>query len=160
MNAHQTRRILVIEDDEVFLNMIKLRLELNGYEVIARSDALEGLSQARKFKPDLIILDLSLPGSNLQNEEDGRDTDKRFGHKICRMIKFDGHLKRIPVMIMTGSDSAEDISNAIRARADAFLMKTVSPDFLLSEVKRLVDINRTTIHAFETDGLSFETGGQ
>jgi DNA-binding response OmpR family regulator len=137
METTKVKRILVVEDNEAYRDMIRLRLELNGYEVVTASDGVTGLEMARKENPDLVILDLTLPEVHgLQNPCEG--LDRRSGHKICRMIKFDHHLKHIPLLILTSSDAREDTALAVRSGADAYMLKTGDPELLLNEVGRLV----------------------
>ena len=142
MEKRSSKRILVVEDDETYRDMIKLRLELAGFEVVEAVDGLSGLNLARKAHPDLVVLDLSLPESFGTSDAGGASLDRRAGHKICRMIKFDQKLKRIPVLILTCSDSADDTALAVRSGADAYLMKTGNPDIFLLEVKRLTHDRR------------------
>jgi DNA-binding response OmpR family regulator len=142
MEKRSSKRILVVEDDETYREMIKLRLELAGYEVVAAADGLSGLNLARKARPDLVVLDLSLPESCGTPDKGGTTIDRRYGHKICRMIKFDQKLKRTPVLILTCSDSADDTALAVRSGADAYLMKTGNPAFFLSEVQKLINQRR------------------
>jgi two-component system, OmpR family, alkaline phosphatase synthesis response regulator PhoP len=137
METTKAKRILVVEDNEAYRDMIRLRLELNGYEVVTASDGVTGLEMARKANPDLVILDLTLPEVlGVQNSREG--LDRRSGHKICRMIKFDHHLKHIPLLILTSSDEREDTALAVRSGADAYMLKTGNPELLLNEVRRLV----------------------
>jgi DNA-binding response OmpR family regulator len=142
MENRITKRILVVDDDETYRGLVKLRLELAGYEVITASDGLAGLNLARNAHPDLVILDLSLPASGDPPEERGTALDRRHGHKICRMIKFDQKLKRTPVLILTCSDSAEDTALAVRSGADAYLMKTGNPEIFLKQVEKMVHDRR------------------
>ena len=67
------KRILVVDDEAQLIEMVTMRLEASGYEVITAADGQEGLDKARQDKPDLIILDLMLP--------------KLDGYKVCRMLK-------------------------------------------------------------------------
>jgi DNA-binding response OmpR family regulator len=145
MENRRAKRVVVVEDDEAYRDMIKLRLELAGYEVITASDGLSGLNLARKIHPDLVVLDLSLPESCGAPDAGDSPLDRRSGHKICRMIKFDQKLKRTPVLILTCSDSSDDTALAVRSGADAYLMKTGNPEFFLSEVQKLTNRGRTLL---------------
>jgi DNA-binding response OmpR family regulator len=136
--TEKAKRILVVEDNEAYRDMIQLRLELNGYEVVTAVDGLGGLDMARKANPDLVILDLTLPETRGADASSDAGLDRRSGHKICRMIKFDQHLKHIPLLILTSSDEGDDIALAVRSGADAYMMKTGDPDLLLKEIGRLV----------------------
>lgn len=135
MSPLQAKRILVIEDDTDYQNMLKIRLNINGFDVLTATDALEGLRMIRSLKPDLVILDLKLPGIGKSGSE---DMDEQMGLKICRMIKFDAKLQQIPVLIMTCSDSTHDIEQSIRSGADGYLMKTASSEFLIHEISKMI----------------------
>jgi DNA-binding response OmpR family regulator len=140
MNA-RPKKILIIEDNESYLDMLKIRLELNGYHAIAVQDGVDGFNIAREKKPDLIILDLALP--NMDNRENNSTSliDKNMGHKICRMIKFDKNTAHIPVIILTASDMNEDIELAKKCGADVFIMKTSNTEKLLTAIHNLLKDN-------------------
>jgi two-component system alkaline phosphatase synthesis response regulator PhoP len=138
MENGSKKRIVIIEDNAAFLNMLKIRLELNGYEVFTSMDGVEGLELVRDSAPDLIILDLALPDMSNDNNSELSAVDKSLGHKICRMIKFDHKLKSIPVLILTASDTVEDEEVARRVGADAFLVKTLPTDQMLYKIRELL----------------------
>jgi DNA-binding response OmpR family regulator len=138
MNETTVKRILIVDDDDTYLGMIKLRLELEGYRVDALTDAVAGFERIRQVKPDLVVLDLRLPEAVPFVEGEEARLDRSCGHKICRMIKFDRNLKSIPVLILTCSDSPDDISLATRAGADAFLNKTSGADALISVIREMI----------------------
>ncbi len=124
MKDFTKKRILIVEDNPTFQKMLKLRLESNGYNVIAVSDGLEGLNTARKERPDLIILDLMLPGMN--------------GHQIARLLKFDNRFRNIPIIMLTSRDLDEDASLAKQCGADAFIVKTTRAAILLDVIRKLL----------------------
>ena len=105
--------------------MLKLRLESNGYQVTSAADGLTGLNTIRKQKPDLVMLDILLPGLD--------------GHKVCRMIKFDQKLNNIPVVVLTSRDTDETADLAKRCGADAFLLKTTKAPIILDVIKKLIE---------------------
>jgi two-component system phosphate regulon response regulator PhoB len=119
------KRILIIEDNIDFLNVLKARLEMNGYQTISENNGLIGLQTAKREIPDLILLDLMLPEMD--------------GHKICRIIKFDQKLKHIPVIILTSRDTDADTESAKKCRADAFVLKTINFKILLEIIKEIFD---------------------
>jgi DNA-binding response OmpR family regulator len=133
-----TKQILIIDDDDSYRGMLRLRLELSGYAVADSADGLVGLRLVRRLRPDLVVLDLTLPDPCREADDDESGLDRRSGHKICRMIKFDQSLKHIPVLILTCSDSADDFGLAVKAGADAYLMKTGNPEILIGQIKRLI----------------------
>jgi DNA-binding response OmpR family regulator len=121
--SRQTR-ILIIENNAVFRNALKMRIEAAGFSVLAAENGLEGLNTARREMPDLVILDIMLPGLD--------------GHKVCRMIKFDRKLSRIPVIVLTSRDLDQDAALAKQCGADAFVLKTTRPPILIDVIGRLL----------------------
>jgi adenylate cyclase len=119
-----TKAILLIEDNETYRKMLKMRLEANGYEVLTAEDGLVGLDIARRDKPDLIILDLMLP--------------RMDGHTLCRLIKFDQNIRHIPILMLTCKNMVEDVNTAIDCHVDAFLLKTTRSEVLLATIEKLV----------------------
>jgi len=84
------RKILIVEDNIAFSNILRIRIEAKGYKTEIAHDGLEGLNLARQTSPDLILLDLMLP--------------KMDGHKVCRLLKFDKNFQRVPIVILTSRD--------------------------------------------------------
>jgi len=119
------RKILIIDDNPAVCNTLELLLKDAGYASATAGDGLDGLYKARQEKPDLILLDLMLPGMD--------------GLKVCRMIKFDPHLKEIPVVVLTSRMMEEDRQAAFECGADGYLMKATSTDVILGEIKKLLD---------------------
>ena len=136
------KQILIIEDDVTFSNMLKIRLELNGYEAITAKDGLQGFEVAINIIPDLIILDLMLPETTQPNNSFIVQLDKNYGHKVCRMIKFNQSTAHIPVLILTCSDSDTDVDLAKNCGADAYVLKTTKTEMILDIINKL--INRVT----------------
>lgn len=125
MEKDTRNKIVIVEDDDIYRKMIRLRLESKGYHVIPARDGLEGLNMIRKEIPDLIILDLMLPLMD--------------GHKLCRLIKFDKQLQQIPIVILTSRDLDEDAQRAKQYGADAYIIKTTRSEIILDVVHRLLD---------------------
>lgn len=118
------KKILVVEDETDLVEMIKMRLEANDYEVIAAYDGQEALDKARKEKPDLIILDLMLP--------------KMDGYKVCRLLKFDEKYKKIPIILFTARAQESDKKIGEEVGADAYITKPFEPQTFLSKIKELL----------------------
>lgn len=125
MDSKLKQRVLLIEDNASFRNMLKISLENQGFDVIAAKDGLEGLNVVRKENPDLVITDIMLPGLD--------------GHKVCRMIKFDKNFNHIPVIVLTSRDLDEDENIAKRCGADAFVIKSTHTPVLLDVIQRLLE---------------------
>jgi len=120
----EIKKILVIDDETDLTEMLVLRLEANGYQVISACNGQEGLDKARTEKPDLIILDLMLP--------------KIEGYKVCRMLKFDEKYRHIPVILFTARAQELDIKLGKEVGADAYIVKPFEPDILLGKVAELL----------------------
>ncbi len=118
------KKILVVDDEQQLVEMIKLRLEASGYEVLFAYDGAEALDKARKEKPDLIILDLMLPRID--------------GYKVCRMLKFDEKYKKIPIIMFTARAQEEDVKRGEQVGADAYITKPFEPQALLGKIKELI----------------------
>ncbi len=129
MSESVPKCILIIEDNEAFLKILKMRLESEGYRIIAAQNGLEGLNTARKEKPDLVISDIMLPEMD--------------GHKICRLIKLDRNIQHIPVIMLTSRDLDEDAELAKKCGADAFIPKTTHAAVMMDVISKL--LNRKTV---------------
>ncbi|MBU2044003.1 MAG: response regulator [Candidatus Omnitrophica bacterium] len=117
------KRILVVDDEQALVELVKMRLEANGYEVLSAFDGQEALDKARKEKPDLIILDLMLP--------------KIDGYKVCRMLKFDEKYKKIPIILFTARAQESDKKMGQDVGADSYIVKPFEPKALLAKIKEL-----------------------
>lgn len=118
------KRILIVDDEEDILNVLKFRLEANNYEVLTASDGQEGLNKARTERPDLLILDLMLP--------------KLDGYKVCRMLKFDESYKAIPIIMFTAKAQQKDEELGKEMGADAYIAKPFEPEILLEKIRQLL----------------------
>ncbi len=116
-----TLKILVIEDEEHIVELLKFNLESNGYEVISASDGLEGLNMVKSEKPDLILLDLMLP--------------KMDGIEVCKQVKSDINLNEIPIIMLTAKGSETDKVLGLEIGADDYITKPFSIRELMARVK-------------------------
>ncbi len=121
----EVKRILLVDDVEVFLDLERRLLERAGYEVDAASSGFQALEKAREFRPHVILLDLYMP------EMDGAE--------CCTLIKNDDELKDIRVIIITAKPSEEDRLRCAQAGCDGFLSKIVCHEDLLEEIQKLLD---------------------
>jgi len=119
------KRILIVEDQAVISNMLKIRLEANNYEAITAVDGQEGLEKAKKENPSLIILDVMLP--------------KMDGYKICQLLKADPKYKSIPIIISSGRTPQEVRKVSKEVGADAFVSKPFEAEELLTKMKELLE---------------------
>jgi CheY-like chemotaxis protein len=118
-------KILIVEDDPAVSTMLLKLFKTYRYQTVLAEDGLEALSAIRREKPDLIVLDVLLPGMD--------------GFKVCRMIKYDRQLKQIPVVFLTSRMTPDDERLAFQCGADAFVTKASKTEVILSEIKRLLN---------------------
>jgi len=118
------KKILVVDDEPQLVELLKIRLEANDYEVLVASDGQEGLKMARNKKPDLIILDLMLP--------------KIDGFTVCRMLKFDEKYKNIPIIMFTARAQETDKKLGREVGADEYITKPFDPQVLLKKIEDLL----------------------
>src|SRR3989337_3713620 len=114
-------RILVIEDDEAILKFLRRGLAYEGYQVDAATDGHTGLAIARDNPPDLVVLDLMLPGID--------------GLEVCRRLRTGGP---VPIMILTAKDTVNDRVLGLDMGADDYLVKPFNLDELLARIRALL----------------------
>jgi two-component system alkaline phosphatase synthesis response regulator PhoP len=119
------KKILVVDDEPQLVEMVKMRLEASGYEIVIAADGQEALDKARQEKPDLIILDLMLP--------------KLDGYKVCRMLKFDEKYKKIPIILFSARAQEQDKLLGMQVGADDYITKPFEPKILLSKIEGLLN---------------------
>jgi DNA-binding response OmpR family regulator len=117
-------KILVIEDDPTSLRLIEYALKQRGYQVLATLNGLEGIITAQKEEPDLIMLDIMLPGID--------------GFEVCRRLHAGSQTARVPILIISAKTQKEDINAGFRAGADDYLPKPASPAEILNRVESLL----------------------
>ncbi len=115
------RRILVVEDEALIADAIAARLRSEGFEVQLAADGPSGVTYAQRFEPDLVILDLMLPGLD--------------GLEVCRRIQKDRH---VPVMMLTARDDETDLVVGLAVGADDYLTKPFSMRELVARVQALM----------------------
>lgn len=116
--------ILVIEDEEDILALLHYNLMKEGFRVTCAQTGEEGLSSARALEPDLVILDLMLPGID--------------GLEVCRILKRAGATSEIPIVMLTAKGEELDIVTGLELGADDYITKPFSPRVLLSRIKAVL----------------------
>lgn len=135
-------RILIIEDDEAILRYLRRGLAYEGYIVDTATDGQSGLTLARDHPPDLVVLDLMLPGID--------------GLEVCRRLRAGGP---VPILMLTAKDSIHDRVQGLDAGADDYLVKPFDHDELLARIRALLrraQPNRPKVLRFSD--LSLDTG--
>ena len=118
------KKILLVDDEDALLDMVKMRLEANDYEVITAVDGEAGLELARKERPDLIILDIMLP--------------KMDGYKVCALLKKDTRYSSIPILMFTAKAQQEDMKIGEEAGANGYITKPFEPKALLGKIQEFI----------------------
>jgi CheY-like chemotaxis protein len=113
------KKILIVDDDPVVVKYLENLFQDNGYETCSASSSMEGLDVVRREKPDLISLDLEMPGE--------------WGPRFYRKLRKDKELKDTPIIVVSGIDGDHAIKDAV-----AFVAKPFDPDKLLGIVKRTI----------------------
>ncbi len=116
--------ILIVEDTSEQRDLVSMYLEMNGYHVAVANDGLQGLAQARKAKPDLILMDLGMP--------------KMDGYQMIAELRSDDTLKDIPVVVISAWTAATHRDRAKAAGADVFITKPFELGHILSTVQKYV----------------------
>lgn len=106
----QNQSILIIDDDEDIRELLADVLKNEGYDVLEASDGKRGLISALKHKPDLILLDILMPGQS--------------GHEVLKKLRKDKWGKRVKVLILTALDDVDNIVRGVEAGSDDYLMKS------------------------------------
>lgn len=119
------KKILIIEDYNNIVEILTMRLSAMGYAVISAKDGQEGLTLARKEKPDLIVLDVTLPKMN--------------GYKISRLLKFDSRYKDIPIIMLTSRETKLDEQIGLETGADVYIYKSDRTGKLLKTIRHFLD---------------------
>ena len=116
------KRILVVEDNEINLYLVRFILEQHGYEVIAARNGVEGVELAIQEKPDLIIMDIQLP------DIDGLETTRR--------IRASAVGDKIPIVALTSYAMIGDRDKALAAGCTGYIEKPINPDTFISEIEK------------------------
>jgi DNA-binding response OmpR family regulator len=117
MNNLPKKKILIIEDDRALQNALVEIMEQTGYEVACAFDGEEGLQKLAAGEPDLILLDIVLPGKD--------------GYEVLEAIKKNDGTKNIPVLILTNLEEIDNVQRALDLGATTFMVKS---DFSLKDV--------------------------
>jgi DNA-binding response OmpR family regulator len=117
-------KILVIEDDPATSRLVEYSLRHDGYQVVRASNGLEGIRMARTEAPDLVILDVMLPGLD--------------GFEICHRLRSDAATARLPILMFSAKAQEIDKSTGLKVGADEYLTKPAAPAEIVSRVQQLL----------------------
>lgn len=119
-------KILLIEDNPQNRYLATFLLEHAGHEVVQAENGPMGLELAAKLRPDLILLDIQLPGMD--------------GHAVARLLKSDSLLKRVPIIAVTSHAMTGDREACRAAGAEGYIEKPINPESFVSEVERFLGL--------------------
>lgn len=141
VNADTT--ILLVEDEQDLLELLEYNLEREGYQVRTAGTGEAGLKEVRTELPDLILLDLMLPGMD--------------GLEVCRTLKSRENTAVVPVIMLTAKGEESDIVRGLELGADDYITKPFSPRVLLARIRAL--LRRSVEGALDSDdSRTIETG--
>ncbi|NBO69524.1 MAG: DNA-binding response regulator [Bacteroidetes bacterium] len=118
------KKILVVDDEEDIVDLIRYNLEKEGYTVATASDGDKALTVAEEFKPDLIILDIMMPGPD--------------GFEVCRQVRLISGLVQVSIIFLTAKTGEIDQILGLELGADDYIQKPVSPRILVARVKTIL----------------------
>lgn len=153
MNVEASRssgRIMVIEDEPDIAEVIAYNLEREGYSVSTADNGQHGLDQVLREPPDLVLLDLMLPGMD--------------GIEVCRQIRAESHTARLPVIMLTAKGEESDVVLGLGIGADDYLTKPFSPRELVARIRAVLrrqsapSESSDSKERIEMDGLVIDAG--
>lgn len=119
------KKILMVEDEATVRELLKDLMERHGYDFLQAADGKQGLDEARKKKPDLILLDVNMPKMN--------------GFEVLENLKKDKKTQNIPVIMLTTRDTQEDMAQGMELYADKYIPKPFDTANLFIEIKKTFD---------------------
>ena len=117
-------RILIVDDEEITRTMLRATVEEVTNDIHEAPNGVDALKQARELRPDVVLLDVMMPGVD--------------GYEICYLIKTAPELRNTRVIILTSRDDQDGVSTGRAALADAYLLKPFDPNLLLTTIDDLV----------------------
>lgn len=118
------KKVLIVDDDVSIHKMLEPILISTGFQVLSAKTGEEGIEMAEQHKPDIIILDVILPGVK--------------GRAVCTTIKKNSATKDIPVLFLTSKDSPDDVQAELEAGGIGHLTKPINPQYLVAQIKRIL----------------------
>jgi DNA-binding response OmpR family regulator len=123
-DREQVPLVVAADDDPLIRELIQFRLERSGYAVVTAADGHEALRLIREHRPDLVVLDVMMPGQN--------------GYEVTRALRADEATRRIPIILLTARVQEADVSQGFDAGADDYLTKPFSPQELRARVQAIL----------------------
>lgn len=121
----EQRKILIVEDEESLLKLESILLTTRGYNVTGVSDGLTALREVEENRPDLVLLDIMMPGID--------------GFEVCRRLKENSNTKDIPVVMLTAKKSSADQARGLEVGADAYVTKPFKSGRIIEIIEGLLN---------------------
>jgi len=121
--------ILLVEDEKISARLVASALRNEGYEVTLATNGVEGLKKATQDHPDLVILDVMLPGLD--------------GFEVCQRLKDQPDTANMPVLMLSAKDQESDVAAGKKVGADVYLLKSSDLTKILAAVKNLLGADRS-----------------
>jgi DNA-binding response OmpR family regulator len=121
----EKKRILIVEDEQDMRTVLKMCLTASGYDTAVACDGMQGMEEIAHVFPDLILLDLMLPGMG--------------GYEVCARLKADQRFSGIPILIFTARTGDLDRFMGLQCGADDYLAKPFNEDILLTKISNLLN---------------------
>ncbi len=126
LKAATSTRVLVVDDDHDTTELLKIVLEPNAFEVIAVNSGQEGIELARKMDPDVMVVDLLMPGTD--------------GMKVCREVR---RFSNVPILVLSALGRRGVAEQALEQGADDFLIKPMNNNLLVASINKLARRSRS-----------------
>ncbi len=117
--------VLVVDDEPLTRNLLRLMLEPAGYRVSGAGDGVEALAKAKELHPDIIILDVMMPAMD--------------GITVCKTIRDDQEIAGLPIIMLSGKVHRDAVQEGLEAGANRYLAKPMSRTGLLQEMREVLD---------------------
>ncbi len=118
-NAHQS--VLIVDDEPMARTLLRLMLVRAGFHVAEAEDGFDALDKVRKNQPDVILLDVMMPGMD--------------GFSVCEQLRNEADTTELPIIMLSAKTDLDSINKGLRAGATVYLTKPISPEELTQHVK-------------------------
>lgn len=119
------KRVLVVDDEVYIVHILEFSLSMEGYEVVTASTGEEALQKMREARPDLVVLDVMMPGMD--------------GYQVCQEVRGDAELSDIPILMLSAKGRAVDRDLGLDNGADQYIVKPFSPRELLERIREMFE---------------------
>jgi DNA-binding response OmpR family regulator len=120
-----SKQILIVDDEPNVVIPIQFLLKQQGYKIMIAESGEDALELIYRYKPDLLLLDIMLPGIN--------------GYEVCEIIRLNTNYRNVKIIFLTAKGSEEDIAKGLALGADAYIVKPFSNTALVAKVKELLE---------------------